>query len=228
MDRQEHALSDLIDRLGELPVGYNILQDLQELMASFSTLKDHVNAMSGLAKVNGIDVIAMVGTSATHSFMSGQDVQRLNLDLKKNDYRIKVMNSEAHPILVLATVELTLGPWVGRCNLMPVPLDDFDLILRKKFIATNKIFSVPHLNGVMVADEREYVATLVAVELDFVGKIKDSSPNDIVYQKMMKQVKNELVHRYWRENRHELASFRPLVRLFGMNYAHGTLDGSCG
>ncbi|KAL3518702.1 hypothetical protein ACH5RR_021291 [Cinchona calisaya] len=47
MDRQEYAFLDLI-QLGELPAGYNILQDLRELKASFTTLKNHVTTMSGL------------------------------------------------------------------------------------------------------------------------------------------------------------------------------------
>ncbi|KAL3522689.1 hypothetical protein ACH5RR_015523 [Cinchona calisaya] len=37
---------------------------------------------------------------------------------------------------------------------MAVPLDDFDLILGKEFMATNKIFPIPHLDAVMIADER--------------------------------------------------------------------------
>ncbi|KAL3533321.1 hypothetical protein ACH5RR_006842 [Cinchona calisaya] len=40
------------------------------------------------------------------------------------------------------------------CNLMAVPLDDFNLILGKELMTTNKNFPIPHLNGVMVADER--------------------------------------------------------------------------
>ncbi|KAL3529038.1 hypothetical protein ACH5RR_008360 [Cinchona calisaya] len=34
------------------------------------------------------------------------------------------------------------------------PLDDFDLILRKEFMVMNRIFPIPHLDGVMIADER--------------------------------------------------------------------------
>ncbi|KAL3501728.1 hypothetical protein ACH5RR_036177 [Cinchona calisaya] len=105
-------------------------------------------------KVNGIDVMAMVDTGATRSFVTGHEVRKLKLDLKENGYRIKVVTSEAQPVLGLATVELTLGPWVRQCKLMVVPLDDFDLILEKEFMATNRIFLVLHLNGVMVADER--------------------------------------------------------------------------
>ncbi|KAL3518578.1 hypothetical protein ACH5RR_021167 [Cinchona calisaya] len=92
MDYQEHAFSDLINRLGDLSAGYNMLLDLREL--------------------------------------------------------------KAQPVPGLAMMELTLGPWSEQCNLMAVPLDDFDLILAKEIMATNKIFSVPHLNSVMVADEK--------------------------------------------------------------------------
>ncbi|KAL3528094.1 hypothetical protein ACH5RR_012750 [Cinchona calisaya] len=128
MDRQEHAFLDMIDRLGELPVGYNMLQDLRELNVSFTVLKSHVTITSGLK--NAMDVMAMMDTGATHSFVTGREVQRVKLDLKENGYHIKAVNSEAQPVFGLATVELTLGSWVGQCKLMAISLDDFDLFLR--------------------------------------------------------------------------------------------------
>ncbi|KAL3525166.1 hypothetical protein ACH5RR_013538 [Cinchona calisaya] len=80
--------------------------------------------------------------------------RRLKLELKEYGYRIKAVNSEAQSVLGIASVELTLGPWSDKCSLMAVPLDDFDLILGKEFMTTNKVFPIPHLDGVMIADER--------------------------------------------------------------------------
>ncbi|KAL3498715.1 hypothetical protein ACH5RR_041447 [Cinchona calisaya] len=123
------------------------------LDAAFCGLR-RVGFVQTLVKVNGTDVMVMMDSGATHSFVIGREVRKLKLDLKENDYRIKAVNSEAQLVLSLATVELIFGPWVGQCNQTAVTLDDFDLILKKELMTTNKIILVPHLNGVMVADER--------------------------------------------------------------------------
>ncbi|KAL3535011.1 hypothetical protein ACH5RR_003472 [Cinchona calisaya] len=180
MTRQEQAFSQLMKRLGDLPAGYVLMSDLRELKAISAVLREHMRTVDatldslrqdfaitteksipprdGLlyvqAKVNGIEVLAMVDTGATHSFVTGRDVRRLKLELKEHGYRIKAVNSEAQPVLGVASVELTFGPWSGKCSLMAVPLDDFDLILGKEFMGTNKIFLIPHLDGIMIADER--------------------------------------------------------------------------
>ncbi|KAL3534576.1 hypothetical protein ACH5RR_003037 [Cinchona calisaya] len=104
MDCQEHAFSNLIDRLGKLLAGYNMLQYLRELKANFTTMKNHVSTLSGM------DVMAMVDTGPTYNFVTGREVRRQNLDLKKNGYHIKAVNSKAQSVLDLATVQLTLGP----------------------------------------------------------------------------------------------------------------------
>ncbi|KAL3527238.1 hypothetical protein ACH5RR_011894 [Cinchona calisaya] len=51
-----------------------------------------------LAKVNGMDILAMVDTGATHSFVTGREVRRLKLELKEHGYRIKAVKSEAQPV----------------------------------------------------------------------------------------------------------------------------------
>ncbi|KAL3500934.1 hypothetical protein ACH5RR_040027 [Cinchona calisaya] len=171
MTRQEQALSQLLDRLGDLPVGYILMNDLREIKAISTVLREHMRTVDAsldslwhdlavtkkvclLAKVNGIDVLAMVDIGATHSFVTGREVCRLKLEMKEHMYRIKDVNAEAQLVLGVASVELTLGQWYGKCNLMAVLLDDFDLILGKEFMATNRIFPIPHLDGVMIADER--------------------------------------------------------------------------
>ncbi|KAL3534247.1 hypothetical protein ACH5RR_002708 [Cinchona calisaya] len=162
MTRQEQAFSQLMERLGDLPAGYVLMSYLREIKAISAVLREHMRTVDATldslrqdlsAKVNGMDVLAMVDTGATHSFATGLEVRRLKLELKEHGYRIKAVNSEARPVLGVALVELTLGPWSGKCSLMAVPLDDFDLILGKEFMATNKIFPIPHLDGIMIANE---------------------------------------------------------------------------
>ncbi|KAL3534859.1 hypothetical protein ACH5RR_003320 [Cinchona calisaya] len=163
MTCQGQAFSQLMERLGDLPAGYTLMADLREIKAISAVLREHMRTVDATLdslrqdlalKVNGMDVLAMVDTRATHSFVTGREVRRLKLELKEHGYRIKALNSEAQPVLGVASLEMTLGPWSGKCSLMAVPLDDFDLILGKEFMATNKIFPIPHLYGIMIADER--------------------------------------------------------------------------
>ncbi|KAL3501550.1 hypothetical protein ACH5RR_035999 [Cinchona calisaya] len=86
MTRLEQVFSQLMDWLGDLPVGYVLMN----------------------AKVNGNDVLAMVDTGATHSFVTGREVRWLKLELKEHGYRIKAVNAKAQPVLGVASVELTL------------------------------------------------------------------------------------------------------------------------
>ncbi|KAL3530276.1 hypothetical protein ACH5RR_009598 [Cinchona calisaya] len=162
MTCQEQAFSQLMDWLDGLPVCYNLMTNLREIKAISVVLREHMRTVDATldslrqdlsAKVNDTDILAMVDTGATHSFVTGREVRRLKLELKEHGYRIKAVNSEAQPVLGVALVELTLDPWSGKCSLMAVPLDDFDLILGKKFMATNKIFSIPHLDGVMIVNK---------------------------------------------------------------------------
>ncbi|KAL3504527.1 hypothetical protein ACH5RR_034368 [Cinchona calisaya] len=67
------------------------------LVSAITTVKTPI-PLDGLlyvqAKVNGMDIMAMVDMGITYSFVTGQEVQRLKLDLKKNGYHIKAVNSE--------------------------------------------------------------------------------------------------------------------------------------
>ncbi|KAL3500423.1 hypothetical protein ACH5RR_039516 [Cinchona calisaya] len=170
MIHQELAFSQLMDWPADLPAGYVLMTDLLEIKAISAVLREHMRTVDATldslrqdlsANVNGIDVLAMVDTRATHSFVTGWEVRRLKLKLKEHGYRIKVINSEAQAVLGVASVDLTLGPWSGKCTLMAVPLDD--LKLGKEFMAMNKIFPIPHLDGVMIADESR------AWQIEFLG-----------------------------------------------------------
>ncbi|KAL3504213.1 hypothetical protein ACH5RR_034054 [Cinchona calisaya] len=94
MTRQEQAFSQLMDRIGDLPAGYVLMTDLCEIKAISAVLREHMGS--------------------THSFVNGREVHRLKLELKEHGYRIKVVNSEAQPVLGVASVELKLGPWSGK------------------------------------------------------------------------------------------------------------------
>ncbi|GAV86380.1 gag-asp_proteas domain-containing protein, partial [Cephalotus follicularis] len=114
---------------------------------------------SGLLYVNlrvqGQQVSAMVDTGATHSFLAERMVTQLGLEVDKHGSRIKAVNSQAQAMAGMAHgVQIAMGEWAGKIDLMVVPLDDFDLILGNNFFITEKVLIIPHLCGIFITNER--------------------------------------------------------------------------
>lgn len=103
--------------------------------------------------VNGKETRAMVDSGATNNFMAEREAKRLGLAVVKTDYKFKAVNSEKS-VLGSALVDLKVGEWCGECNLMVVPLDDFDMILGIEFLVKTRASVIPHLRGVMIGDEQ--------------------------------------------------------------------------
>ncbi|KAK4403116.1 hypothetical protein Sango_1052300 [Sesamum angolense] len=109
---------------------------------------------------------------------------KLGLTLAQHSRRIKAVNSEAKPIQGVAYVELKVGAWTGKCNLMVVSLDDFDVILGMDFMllahAMDFVRSVEKKHNLMSAmqvktglrhGEQTYLATLIEMKLDAVQEV---------------------------------------------------------
>lgn len=61
---------------------------------------------------------------------------------------MKAVNSQATPIHGLAkSVPLKMGAWVGRINLLAVPLDDFRVILGMDFLRQTKAVPMPFVDS---------------------------------------------------------------------------------
>ncbi|KAK9148304.1 hypothetical protein Scep_007061 [Stephania cephalantha] len=105
------------------------------------------------AEVNKKRVLAMVDSGATHSFVADHMVGKLGLDLVENS-TMKAMNSEAKRIQGMATdVNLKVGSWEGKINLMVVPLDDFDVILGNDLLHIGSIALMSFLRGLFVMNK---------------------------------------------------------------------------
>ena len=102
--------------------------------------------------INGKEVRAMVDTGASHNFVADRIIEKLGLDLSKLNSRVKAVNSEAKPTKGMATVDFHVGSWQGKCELMAVSLDDFDVILGNDFLVAAKVAVMPHLGGLFIAD----------------------------------------------------------------------------
>lgn len=129
-----------------------------QLLGALQTQKAKTPTPRGLmyvsVVVNGQEVLAMVDTGATNNFVAEREVDKLKLNLQENASKIKAVNSEARPIRGTAVADLKVGPWEGKCSLMAVPLDDFDLILGMEFLMSAKCMVMPHLGGLMITDEK--------------------------------------------------------------------------
>ena len=78
----------------------------------------------------------------------------MGLNLEEDTSQIKVVNSKAQKIQGVAkNVTLQVDKWKGKCNLLCVPLDDFDLILGVDFFLKAKVALLPHLGGLMFLEE---------------------------------------------------------------------------
>ena len=78
------------------------------------------------------------------------------MKLEEDTRWIKVVNRKAHKIQGVAkNVPMQIGDWKGTCNLLYVPLDDFDLILGVDFLLRAKVTLIPHLGGLMVLGEKQ-------------------------------------------------------------------------
>ncbi|KAK4381997.1 Transposon Ty3-I Gag-Pol polyprotein [Sesamum angolense] len=111
-------------------------------------------------QINGKAVIAMLDSGASHSFVADREIQKLGLTIAQHSNRIKEVNSEAKPTQGMACVELKVSTWTGKCNLMAVPLDDFDVILGMDFLLlANAIMKAGLRYG-----EQSYLAALIEVK----------------------------------------------------------------
>ncbi|KAL0307084.1 UNVERIFIED_CONTAM: hypothetical protein Sradi_6125700 [Sesamum radiatum] len=123
-------------------------------------------------QINGKGVMVMLDISATHNFVAGREIQKLGLTLAQHSSSIKAVNSEAKPIQGVASVDLKVGAWTGKCNLMVVPLDDFDDFVRSTE-KKHSLMSAMQVKAGLRHGEQTYLAALVEIKLDVVQEVPD-------------------------------------------------------
>ncbi|KAL0313603.1 UNVERIFIED_CONTAM: hypothetical protein Sradi_5759600 [Sesamum radiatum] len=131
----------------------------------------------------------MLDTGSTHNFVADREIQKLGLTLAQHSSRIKAMNSEAKPIQGVASVDLKVGSWTGKCNLMAVPLDDFDVILGMDFMLLTSAMVIPYLSGLFIAYAN---CTSFVQDIYLQDSIRSAEKKDTLMSPL--QVKNGLRH----------------------------------
>ena len=102
-------------------------------------------------KVKEQRVMAMVDTGDTHTFVDVKIAMKLGLKLSKSPSYVKKVNAKAQTIIGMAYgVSMSIEYWVGKHNLMVMPLGEFEFILGIDFLTKFQFVLFPHLDGVMV------------------------------------------------------------------------------
>lgn len=96
----------------------------------------------------------MLDTGAINNFMSPAMVDHFGLEAAKSPYQVKAVNSRAQNIQGTTTFLLKIGMWQQECQFIVLSLDDFDFILGMEFFVRAKAITMPHLGGLLIADER--------------------------------------------------------------------------
>ncbi|KAL0438984.1 UNVERIFIED_CONTAM: hypothetical protein Slati_2381400 [Sesamum latifolium] len=133
--------------------------------------------------------MAMLDMGATHNFVADREIQKLGLTFAQHSNRIKSANSEAKPIQGVACVGLKVGSWTGKCNLMVVPLDDFDVILGMDFMLLASAMVIPYLSGLFIVDAN---CTSFVQGIYLQDSIRSAEKKDTLILAL--QVKNGLRH----------------------------------
>ena len=111
----------------------------------------------------------------------------MGLKLEENISRIKEVNSKTQKIQGIAkNVPMQVGDWKGTCNLLCVPLDDFDLIIGVDFLLKAKVALIPHLGGLVVLKERQ-PCFVQALRANDGGKVQPEMLSTIQLKKGLKQ-----------------------------------------
>ena len=96
-------------------------------------------------------VMAMVYTGDTHTFVDVKIASKLGLILSKSPPYVKIVNPKAQAIVGMDYgVSMSTKNWVGKHNLIVMPLGEFEIILGIDFLGKFHFVPFRHIDGVMV------------------------------------------------------------------------------
>nr|KAJ0224554.1 hypothetical protein LSAT_V11C100035640 [Lactuca sativa] len=139
---------------------------------------------------------ALIGSGATHNFISVDEAKRLGINYVKGGGSIKDVNSTAKPVTgVLHQMEAKIGQWKVVINVSVVPMNDFQLVLRPEFFNTVCAFPMPFASSLCIIDgvrtcivsrerrksRRDYTSTKeVPIEIErFLKEFQDVMPKEL-------------------------------------------------
>lgn len=103
----------------------------------------------------GHDVLTIVDTSATNTFLSDWMVKLLGLRVKYCSNHVKAMNTTSEVVGGRAKwVPFQVGKWKGYLDLTITHLDDYDVILGNDFFGLPSVMVKPQLVGIFIGDPK--------------------------------------------------------------------------
>ncbi|KAK4397585.1 RNA-directed DNA polymerase [Sesamum angolense] len=173
-------LNALVVKVGDDEGGSTKLNPLQLVSVMQEKLSKRKGLMYVRVQINGKAVMAMLDTGATHNFVGDREIQKLRLTLTQHSNRIKAMNLEMKPIQGVACVELKVGAWIDKCNLMVVPLDDFDGTYLQDSVRSEEnkgsFMSAVQVKMGLRHGEQTYLAALIEIKSDVIQEVPDEAP----------------------------------------------------
>ncbi|XP_010317466.2 uncharacterized protein [Solanum lycopersicum] len=119
-------------------------EDEQIVAAMANPLGLSFNHITG---INNIGEMSRV----THTFVDVRMPTKLGVKFTKSPSYFKTINAKAHAIVGMAYgVSMSTGSWVGKHNLILMPLGEFEIILGIDFLRKFQFVPFPHLDGVIV------------------------------------------------------------------------------
>jgi hypothetical protein len=151
-----HVLNCLVAKLQDSVVESNLVET--DLAWIYVLQQGKSGAMDTLMyvkiRVNDREIIVMLDSGATNTFVANRLVTLLGLRLSNIQTLMKAVNAKAQQILGMAySVPVVLDKCQGKHDLLVVTFDDFDVILGLDFLNRAKIALMPHLDGILLANE---------------------------------------------------------------------------
>ena len=141
----------------ENPLGlsFNHITGINNVGEMSSTSNTHASLIHIEMKVKEQRVMAMIDTGDTHTFVDVKIATKLGLKLSKSPFYVKTVNAKAQAIVGMSYgLSMSTGSWVGKHNLMVMPLGEFEIVLGIDFLRKFQFVPFPHLDGVMVMNGR--------------------------------------------------------------------------
>ncbi|KAF3615588.1 putative lysine-specific histone demethylase 1 -like protein 3-like [Capsicum annuum] len=96
----------------------------------------------------------MVDIKAIHTLLDAKVVEKYGLKLKKSPFFVQTVSPKAQAIVgMVYDIQIVIGSWTGKRNLMSLSLVDFEVILGIDILKKFHLVPIPHLDGVMNMDE---------------------------------------------------------------------------
>ncbi|KAH0751965.1 hypothetical protein KY290_006553 [Solanum tuberosum] len=150
-EEEEEVVTATVNPLG---LSFNHITLVNNVEGISKTSNPHASLIHIEMKIKEKCVIAMADTGATHTFIDVYVAAKLGLKLTKSPSYVKTVNAKSQAIVGMAYgVSMLTENWVGKHNLMVMPLGDFEIILGIDFLRKYQFVPFRHLDGMMIMNE---------------------------------------------------------------------------